>query len=508
MLPERDVVWPPVDTERPRHWYEQWGAWYAGDTGELARVYSGEGQARVRPSQLSGGVVGRLARWFWGAPPRHRVSSRLHVPLAADLAAASADLLFGEAPVFETEHDASRARLDMLMAEGGLSAALLEAAEVCAAYGGVFLRAGWDLGVASHPLTDVIAPDCAAPEWQGQHLRAVTFWRVLDDTDGVHVVRHLERHEPGRVYHGLYQGTVDRLGRPIPLADREETAYLAALVDSDGGIATGTTGLAVEYIPNMRPHRLIRGTPLGRSDYAGVEPLLDALDEAWSSWMWDLRLARARLFVADSLLQSHGRGEGAWFDFDAELMTPLGGLQSGNEKWSDMLFAQQFQIRVDEHSRTCQELAEQIIRGAGYSAQTFGESRDLAITATEIQARERRTYATRDRKVSYWRAGLSRFVSTLLEMDRHVFGSGVEPVAPRVVWPDGVQESMLTLAQTVRELDTARAASTETRVRLLHPDWEDAQVAAEVDRIHREQPVRAPARPGQGTPRQLVSPVE
>lgn len=500
-LPDGDMPWPPPGTERPRRYYEEWGAWYSGCPEALERVYSGRGMARVRPSQLSGGVVGRLARWFWGNPPRNQASSRLHVPLAADIAAASADLLFGEAPVFEIEDDRTRARLDALMTEGGLSATLLEAAEACAAYGGVFLRVGWDLGAGKYPLVDVIEPDCAAPEWQGRQLRAVTFWRVLDDSDANRVVRHLERHEPGRVYHGVYQGTVDRLGRPVPLADYEEVAYLADYVDASGGLDTGTSHLAVVYVPNMRPHRLIRGTPLGRSDFAGVEPLLDALDEAWSSWMWDLRVARARLFVADSLLRSSGPGQGAWFDFDADLIAPLAGLQAAGERWSDMLFAQQFAIRVEEHSRTCQELTEQIIRGAGYSAQTFGESRDLAITATEVQARERRTYSTRDRKVSYWRSGLARLATVLLEVDRHVFGSPVTVETPRVVWPDGVQESMLTLAQTVRELDTARAASTETRVRLLHPDWDDAQVAAEVAKIQAELPEKMEPRPGQGTPR-------
>lgn len=507
-LPERNLAWPPKDTDVPRAYMEEWGAWWAGDPDQLATVYgSGYGTATVRPSQRAGGVVGSLARWFWGVPPPvGQRPARLHVPLASDMAATNADLLFGEVPDLATVHKQSGERLDYLMTEGGMHATLLEGAEVCAAYGGVYLRVGWNTAVADYPLVDAIVPDCAAPEWQGQHLVAVTFWRVLSSDDDQRVVRHLERHEPGRVFHGVYVGSSDRLGRAVPLADYPETEYLAEMVDADGGIATGATGLAVVYVPNMRPNRLMRGSALGRSDFSGVEPLMDALDESWSSWMRDLRLAKARLVVADSLLEDRGRGRGASFDLDQELFSPVNGLQGERDGFGDMLTPIQFAIRVEEHSRTCRELSEQIIRGGGYSAQTFGENRDLAITATEVQARERRTYSTRARKIGYWQAGLGRLAEVLLEIDQHVFDSGVVPERPTLVWPDGVQESMLTVAQTVQALETARAASTEVKVRMVHQDWDDDQVQAEVALIHGEQP-NPSLIPAPTDPQELQDPV-
>jgi hypothetical protein len=47
-------------------------------------------------------------------------------------------------------------------------------------------------------------------------------------------------------------------------------------------------------------------------------------------------------------------------------------------------------------------------------------------------------------------------------------------------------------AQTVQILDAARAASTATRVRMIHPDWEDDQVDAEVRTIKEEDVTMAP----------------
>ncbi|QVJ03053.1 hypothetical protein KGD82_13545 [Nocardiopsis eucommiae] len=310
--------------------------------------------------------------------------------------------------------------------------------------------------------------------------------------------RHLERHEPGKVFHGLYEGTRDQLGQKLPLADRPETAGFR--VGADGGIATGAEGLAVVYVPNMRPNRLMRGSPLGRSDFQGAEQLMDALDEAYSSWMRDVRLAKARLVVPDAYLDTHGRGKGASFDMEREVFAQMKGLQGGSDKFTDLIKEVQFDIRVDEHERTCQHLAQQIVRSAGFSAQTFGEGpADLAITATEVQHRERRTYATRDRKIGYWQPELGAFAKVLLEIDKTQFRSGVTPQRPTVEWPDGVQDAPEATARTVQLLEAARAASTEVKVRIVHPDWDDDQVLEEVKKISDENPIVDPmATAGQG----------
>ncbi|GAA1454148.1 phage portal protein [Nocardiopsis tropica] len=502
-LPDRSVPWPPAETDRPRALYDAWGAWYSGDPDQLSAYYGGGGghnrmSPQPRPSQYRGGVIGTVARWFWGAPPNSaQQPTRLHVPIAGDIAAVNADLLFGEPPSLGTEEEGetkpTQDRLDYLMTEGGLRASLLEAAEVCAAYGGVYLRVGWATEAASdHPLVDAIVPDCAAPEWRHGRLHAVTFWRVLSDDDNGTVIRHLERHEPGKVYHGLYEGSRDALGRKLPLADNPETADFK--VGPDGSIATGADRIAVEFIPNMLPNRILRGSPLGRSDYQGVEHLMDALDEAWSSWMRDVRLAKARLIVPDAFLDTHGRGQAATFDSEREVYSEMKGLQGVNEKFADMIREVQFDIRVDEHAATCRSLAEQIVRGAGFSAQTFGEGPgDLAVTATEVQHRERRTYSTRARKIGYWQPALGRLLETLLQIDVHIFHTkGITPQRPTIEWPDGVQDAPEATARTIQLLNDAQAVSMRTKVQMAHQDWDDNQVDEEVALIQDENPVVDP----------------
>lgn len=55
-----------------------------------------------------------------------------------------------------------------------------------------------------------------------------------------------------------------------------------------------------------------------------------------------------------------------------------------------------------------------------------------------------------------------------------------------VTLADSIAPDMQALATTADLMRRAEAASTETLVRHLHPDWDEPQIAEEVDRIMRE----------------------
>jgi hypothetical protein len=154
-------------------------------------------------------------RRLWGRrpPAPGRPDTRMHIPLAGDVAGTSAALLFSEPPTFTVPDTSTQARLDELAEAGGIANRLFEAAEVSAALGGVYLRVTWDAQLAARPLLTVVHADAALPEFQFGLLRAVTFWHELP-SDTATIWRHLERHEPGVITHGLYQGDRDRLGAP------------------------------------------------------------------------------------------------------------------------------------------------------------------------------------------------------------------------------------------------------------------------------------------------------
>lgn len=504
-LPIGNQEWPPPHIRRELQLYEQWGAWYAGDPDQLARVY-GAGQVHGigldpkgwdRPQKGVTGWINRASRWFWGSPTSAGQvrSTKLHIPLAGDIASTSADLLFSEPPTLKVPGKTSQKRLDKIMHEAAIYGALLEAAEIGSAYGGSYLRVGWDTEMYDHPVLSVLPPDSAIPEFRYGKLSACTFWRVLAEDDKGQVWRHLERHERGRILHGLYLGTEDRLGKQIPLEDHPETAIYADRVDENGAFESFyDRGLLVSYVPNMRPHRLIRGTSLGRSDYQGVEHLMDGLDEVWTSLMRDIRLGKGRVIVPDLFLENHGRGKGASWDPDQEIYSGLAMLPPPGATPNNMLTIAQFAIRVQEHVDTGKALTAQILRGAGYSAQSFGEADGSGkqMTATEVHSRERKSFSTRGRKTGYWNPTLRWLPDVLLSVDHGVFGTKVSAEKGEVHWPDGVQPDPEALGRTLELLNRAQAVSLDTKIRTLHPEWDEHQVREEMSRMRDELGLNVP----------------
>lgn len=502
-LPGNGAPWPPKTLEPIHARMHELATWWAGDTDALEATYARTANA-VRPSQLAGGVVGAVARFWWGrpTPTGGQASRKLHIPIAADLCQASADLLFAETPSVTVDNVAVNTRLAALFDDRAVGV-LASAAEAGAALGDWYVAVAWDKTIdPDKPFLVAVDADAVAPEFRFGRLVAATVWHVVRQ-DGQQVWRHLERHEldadgNGLILHGLYLGSSTSLGMAVPLTEDPATAGLQ--VDAEGAVVgPRTPGLGIVHVPNQTPQREWRnhatGRHLGRSDLDQLPPLMDALDEAWSSWMRDIRLGKARLLVPESALTDLGPGQGAGFDTDREIFTPLNTPPSSVASSQAMAQASQFQIRFAEHAATCHELLATILRTAGYSPGTFGQDeggRTVAVTATEIRARQQRSFSTRDRKIRNTKGPLAELLLKLLHVDRAVFGTSITPELPDVDFPDGIQEPMLTLAQTATALRSAEAASTRIIVGLVHPDWDEPQIDAEVAAIEAERDAAKP----------------
>jgi A118 family predicted phage portal protein len=480
-LPENGAAWPPPEWAAYYDRIAVDDAWYSGDRGRLARIYGRETKTPRRRLWSRRSTARRPGR-----------DTRLHVPLAGDIAQTSADMLFSDMPRIVVDDARTQTRLDQILDAGHVQQMLLSAAEQCAALSGVYLRATWDRDLVDRPLLTAVQPDNAVPEFRFGMLAAVNFWRELTGSTTQLVWRHVERHEPGRIVHALYQGSGDNIGRRVPLTEHPDTVALAGSIESDGeSTTTGIRQLTACYVPNMTPNRLHRGSPIGRSDYAApIYDQLDGLDEVWTSWMRDIRLARARLIVPDGYLRSNGPGKGASFDEDAEVYAQLNMPPTENGG----ITLSQFDIRVEEHQRTAEALTRQAAQSAGYAARSFGLDQDggQARTATEVDSDDDKSMITRRKKAGHWKQGLADILLALLDLDAVHFRSGVIPERPRVEFPDGVAESPMDTAQTLELLNRAQAVSTATRVKILHPEWDDTAVAAEAAAILRETGTAAP----------------
>ena len=448
-----------------------------------------------RPGQYRGGLLGSVEYNFWGQPtPPGEKRSRLHVPVAGDIAATSASLLFSNPPELKTtltgaQGKANQAWLDALV-DDSFHTRLLEAADMCSALGGVFLRIVWDTSVSDKPWIQPLPADMGVPQFAYDRLKAVTFWRILQE-NGTDVIRHLELHAPAsnQIIHGIYQGDQSDLGEILPYANwPDEVRHLGAL---DQGTLTlpdlPFDASTVFYVPNMRPNKIWRDLgpqawPLGRSDYSGVEPLMDSLDEVYSSWIRDVRLAGLPADRPGRVPGQHRPRQGRGVRAGPSRLHALEHAPRPGRIPS--ITANQFAIRWAEHQNTCQDLATTIVQKAGYSPQSFGDYDGQAVTATEIQARERTSMMTRNKKIRYWRPVLQDAIYSLMCVAKLYFGaSAIEPERPELRWAEDAIPDEQVLAQTVATLAGADAASKRTLVAMAHPEWDDQAIDTEVAAI-------------------------
>ncbi len=491
-----DGIWPPPHCKDAYDNYEIWDAWYSGDTSRLASVYGGATSAATSSTSeksfeprrhTTGGLVGMWNRFWWGRPiSQNTPPVKIHVPLASDIAATFSDLLFAESPkIFipseegedKTSTEKTDDRLQLILEENGMDSLLLEAGELCSAYSGVFLRINVDQSVTQVPILTAVSPKAAVPEFQWGRLKAVTFWSRLS-RDGAKVYRHLERHEPGFILNAVYKGTEEKLGTPVSLDMFDETRGVQPEVK------TGTTTLTAQYIPNVKPNRLNVGSDLGRSDYSGIELVMDALDECFTSWMRDIRLGKGRLTVPRTLVEGLGEGKGGNFDTEVEVYSPVETIDNPNVP--PLITVSQFAIRSAEHAQTAKALKEEAVSGAGLSPRTMGLQGDAATTATENRFLERKSLNSRSRKIGYVQLALRHYITALLEVDNEWFGSDNAAVPPTIEFPKPMVEDIRQLSETADLLNRAEAASIETLVQLIHPDWDKQNVDEEVAKIMEE----------------------
>ena len=486
-FPKPNSQWPPKKLTDAFNLMAASAKWWEGNPSTLESFF------KTHPTQYSGGVVGKVSRFFWGSPNKGN-TKKLHAPLPADIVQKSAALLFETAPNFSIAdnggNDAARERIDLMLNTEDFVANALIAAESCAALGGVYGKIVWSQDISETPWVHWVEADSVLPEWKYGRLVACTFVEELAKQDKNHVWRLFSRHIPGYIEYSLYQGDRNNVGIPKPLDEHPDTIGLIDLLEDGYRVPTGADGICAVYIPNARPNVSFRHNgqlrPLGRPDISeDLFEWFDMLDEAWTSLKRDLRVGGTRITVPEYMLKTEGFGQGKTFDYGDEVFTAF--KASPDSNMNPTLF--QPTIRVEEHLALIEGIVRQILQRANYSPMSFGMDTDGVgqPTAREITARNQETIQTWRAKTRYWRFGLQQLAADLLAVDNFLNNTGAELTKPiQIDFQAPSEETLLEKAQTVQALDSARAISTEEKVAMVHPEWDDNRKQAEVELIKTE----------------------
>lgn len=455
----------------PIHWlwqdYKKAAAWYSGDT------------RRLRDN----GAIERNT--FWNSSE----DIKLHVPIAADIAAMSAGMIFATSPEVTCEDENTQERINEIMQQAGLYSVMLRAAELASVFGGVFLKWTWDAENDTIPRIVAVPADSGMPKFIGNKVTEVTFWqKVREDEDTGTVWRLQEIYKPdGHIYSALLKGDESNLGSEVSLLSIPETENIKPDANS------GTETMLAFYVPNILPNRAKPHLPLGRSDFEGLYGLFDALDEAYSAMQRETRLTKTTVIVPAEYLRRrteifddgtlkatdfvYSNGSGAFTALDID-----------SDRTSSPITVVNPEIRAESRIVVCENLIRQILSLAGYSPQSAGlDIEGRAESGTALSVRERKSIRTTETKKTYWWHAINDIIRAMLRLDSKVFRSGINPeIEFSVELPTNNQPDIGQLAQIVEQLERAGAVSIQTKVDMLHPDWNDEQKEKEIMRIQRE----------------------
>lgn len=452
----------------------EWMIWYSAVPERIANYYD----EFLNTFSPRGGAANVK---FWGNQNTEQNNEFVHLPIASDIAKMSANLLFSEPPEinFDTDND----RVQDTLKENKFGERIIHAAEIASAAGGVYLKADINDTQSEYPIITIRYPDCTIPSFRSNgDLESVAFHRLISEgkkqyrlyekrylDDGLRVEFELKKVKDG----------VD--GDTVSLESTDQTSGLK------NAYYPGFDSLGVQYIPNMLPNNQFPKSSEGVSDYAGCITLMDALDEAWTSWINDVTLGQGRALVDQEILDM----EDGKFRFDPYKRVIMKADMSAANMGDGYkpIEKLQFAIRAQEHLTTCQNLTAQIIGLSGYSPQSFGmEIEGRAESGTALRIRERKSMLTKQKKQRYWMYGLQEFLYDMQRIDvESRLSSSYDPQRPSISFGDSEVRDPKEQSETIRNLDQARAVSTFMKVSLQNPDWDEDQIDEEVERINSEQ---------------------
>ena len=402
----------------------------------------------------------------------HMVETFVPVGWARELCRFSAALLFSDTPQVTLNGKATGPDLEALLRVNDFGATSIRAGIKTACEGRIALRIIRDTDIhPTSPLITIVPEDQVV--WDIRHGSfyaggMVIIERVRDKgTRQEKTYRLLEEHTRGLVTRTLYEGSTRSLGKPVPLKTVAEFAELVPVEE---------TGLDR---PTLVPWENIPGA---ESDLFGMGPLLDELNEAETLLLDRLRKSIPRVFVDRSLADETGRLEidGYILTGGTRMRMPLGQTPSSTVEVATpgLLSA--------EHIAALDHIQQLMVTVAGYSPLTWGiqgqtASVTRAVSGYAMKLAQLRTLLTRSAKehMALEALGHATAVALCWASKQHE----VHDFLPKIELGDGLPDDPLDGAQEVLFLRQAMAASTETRVKTVHPTWTDAQVEAEADAI-------------------------
>ena len=248
-------------------------------------------------------------------------------------------------------------------------------------------KISFDKDISEYPIVELYKPQDYKCNYKKGRLQEVVFFNYYEKNGNDY--RLEETYGKGYITYELYQCNKDGNEILVPLTELEDTAELEDITWNEKIMIAG----AKEIV---------------KSDYDGIISEFDALDEAWSQLMDEIRLARSEVYVPEMLLTNRT------FNKFRKNYAVLGNdeRETGENKVTHI----QPNIRTDEYGKAIDKITSNCLVDVGLDPFTVGIDSGIGANASgdQLAKREASSLRTRGEMIDEWEPFLEEFFLTLL----------------------------------------------------------------------------------------------
>lgn len=408
-------------------------------------------------------------------------------PLPVRISQAYADYLFSEKATIKAENEKDQERLDEIYQENDFDSRLHEVhEEYVSVEGEAWWRVRVDKTVAATPLVEWCSRTAVIPLIEAGKLVAAAFWCCLphsDDDDTRY--RLFEIHADNVRYLHLYRGKEDNLGQRVPLTERTETANLAE---------EWVHGLPI--LAGRVTNGPYKGDMVGRSDYDKIADMLLALNEATTIGAKNVRLVgRKRLFVSSALRKptETSGGKATLLAVDDDVVQYEGAMVQQGSETVPPVKQIEYKLDAEDLIKYKDDLVNTVLTRVGLVPQLIGdEAKGQAVSGLELKLRFLPSVNAGKGRGRQWIKAIREAVMRVMLVDalpQEMEGNGYQYTTTDIpsvtlgsILPQDEEELVRINATAV----TAEIRSKYTAIAAQHPDWDEAQIITELNRIKAE----------------------
>ena len=485
---------------------EEYRVWFSGNTQNIRDMYyRGTSGARGINDQLN---------YFWATVPRNK--RMLHSGIPGLISRKMSTVLFGSGykialkvydgkDVNEKLTDATQELVTNLIDLIKLNARIKKAAQIESYSGGCFYKFSHKVALSDYPILEITDNRRAELVEERDIVTAIIFksW-IYRKTEKYRLDEIYTTNEDGDalITYKLYKLNVSGEAEEVGLDSIPETVDIIESFNCEEGfVYTGLKGILAFYKPNKLPSHEFPDSPYGASDYEGALDSFDALDEAYSQLISEIRDNQTIRYIPQNLIPIE---EGEYL-LDDSYVTNYVKINGDDDQDADnKIEIQLISDKTESILGKYKAALTMAINQAGLSPLALGITGLEAINSSDKSQQERNkvTLETRKEKLSLWKPFLENLILKALELNSWMLKNtsarqdAFEPVdvnfdnlsvniefGPYIIEPESDKITNWGNAKM------QKVASTREAVKNIHPDWDDELIDNEVAAIKFEEGV-------------------